>query len=437
MTTLSLALNGPQTAIHRRLRPGATLCTPWGRGTGKSWWDLVALCLLVAQYDGVPRKGALGHLTGVRIVLMCPTFKQAKDLFADKLAAALEGDGEWAFLGARIDRTTWRIRFPGGSWIQLFGAENAHASRGLRADVVAVDEADDVDLEVFDAVIAPWFSEPWSLKIRMVSGTPRRGRYGLLYRTHQRGTPDPDGLREGSTLAHAADHYSVHATGYDTPETVDRAYLDKMRAETPPTTFAREYLCDFDSAAGLVYPHFDIEVHVAEPHPDTRWSEVIVGADFGFNHPGAFVVIGVAGSGRDVLLHVLDEVVQTQREDDWWVEQAQAIERTYPHARWYADPSRPGTISTLKQDASLNIRAADNAMEDGLAYVATALVIRETASGVRWSQLRVSPKCREVIREFGAYRRKRDPKTAQAVAAHEAALAPRRWTPPATRTTDP
>jgi len=137
---VEIRLNKPQAMMHRRLRPGMTLCPAWGRGVGKSWWDLTMILLLVAEYDGRVRANALEPMRGIRIVLMLPSFKQAKDLYALKLEQALGPSGKFGFLGARIDRVTWRIRFPGGSWLQLFGAENARGSRGLRCDVVVVDD---------------------------------------------------------------------------------------------------------------------------------------------------------------------------------------------------------------------------------------------------------------------------------------------------------
>lgn len=385
-----------------------TVATPWGRGVGKSHFLRQALYLSVAQWDGVPRTRALKPMTGVRWVLMAPTFKQAKDLHADALLADLVGDGEWAWLGGKIDRTAWRIRFPGGSWIQLFGAESANTSRGLRTDGVAVDECDDVDLDVFDSVISPWFSEPWSLKIRLVCGTPRRGRYGLLYRTHRRATSRFEHERRGH-------HFSLHATGYDVPENVDRAYLDKMKAETPPDTFDREWLCNFDSAEGLVYSIFDESFHVRQPPSGVTWSNVIVGVDHGYEDPGVFNIIGVTGAGRDAQCYLIEEVYEQHRTESWWVAAAQKVKERFPFARWYADPSQPARIKALKTEAGVRIVGANNAIDDGVAAVADALVQRVRADETRWAQLYVSPDCPNAIREFGQYRRKRDPKSPERV----------------------
>jgi hypothetical protein len=404
--------------------PGWTVATPWGRGVGKSHFLRGALYLSAAQWSGRERVNALKPMTGVRWVLMAPTFKQATDLHADALESDLTGDGEWAWLGAKINRTKWRITFPGGGWIQLFGAENAHASRGLRSDGIAVDECDDIDLDVFDSVISPWFSEPWSLKQRLVCGTPRRARHGLLYRTFRRATA-PD------LSDRAQRHFAHHATGYDTPDTVDRAYLDQMRAETPAATFAREYLCSFDAGEGLVYAQFDERLHVRDPDDGTVWSEVLVGADHGWEDPGVLLVIGIRGSGRDATAHVIHEVYAPRMGEDWWLARAREIVGWFPNAKWYPDPSRPDRIAAFRKVGARIADDIDNSIEDGVETVNTLLMpktltvggavvehgenVVQTVGGSvhRFARLYVARTCKHTIREMGVYKRRRDPRNAE------------------------
>ena len=346
---------------------------------------------------------------------MLPTLTQARSLYAKEFCDELEGDGRWSFLGATINRSSWRISFPGGSYIQLLGAAQAAGKRGFRCDFVGVDEVDDCPEDVFDSVISAWFTEPWSLKIRAVAGTPRKGRHGLLYRTHSRGCRDRDA--DGNPVPRALDingrpfarHFSLHATGYDTPGTVDAGYLEEMRLQTPADKFKREYLCDFDAAEGLVYPEFTVGHHVCEPHPDTVWSEHIVGVDWGYEDQAVILVAGLAGRGRDVTIHVLHEEYLKHHTDSMLVDVARRIDLLYPGARWYCDPSRPGSIAAFRSEARLNARKADNAIDDGVATVADTIHVRTRIDGSQWSQLYVSPRAVNTIRELGEYRRKRDP----------------------------
>ena len=360
------------------------------------------------------REDSLDRRSGVRCVLLLPTLKQAKDLYAQDLANDLEGNGRWSFLGAEINRSSWLIRFPGGSSIQLLGAASASGKRGFRCDLVACDEGDDITIPFYDAVVSPWFTEPWSKRIRIVAGTPKMGRLGLLYRTHARGSDGPDGRRlevrrdNGEPFPR---HFSLHATGYDTPETVDPASLAEERAGMDPERFEREYLCNFDAAEGLVYPRFS-SFHVREPDPRVVWNDVIVGVDWGFRDPEVMLVIGIAGKGHDVTAHVIDEVYTTGLTDTELARLAGKIAARYPKARWYADPSRPQTIESFRTELGINIVGADNAIEDGIATVADMLLVRDRGTDDdypdEWAQLYVAPHCTNTIREFGLYKHKRD-----------------------------
>jgi tRNA(Met) C34 N-acetyltransferase TmcA len=181
-----VTLSRPQSLAHRALQRGNTVCIPWGRGCGKSYFVRLVWYLLIEQWDGRFRPGAPHR--GVRIVLLMPTLEQAKKVHLKLLQDEIdEAYGKWRHLGLKINKQDWRITAPGGSWIQWVTAERATNIRGMRCDLVCIDEADDVDIEVHEAIVDPWFSEHHSLGMTLIGGTPTRGRYGLLYKTHRHG----------------------------------------------------------------------------------------------------------------------------------------------------------------------------------------------------------------------------------------------------------
>lgn len=417
---MEIRLNRPQSLAHQALQPGNSVCIPWGRGVGKTheiktvWWTSVA------QWDGIVRENALKPLRGVRIVHLMPTFKQCKDIYKNDTLEALHG--EWSWLEPKIDQTVWKITFPGGSWIQWFGAREANSARGVRADIVTVDEADDIDPAVLDSVVKPWFTEPWSMRIVLVAGTPRRGRYGLLYREHEAGKLGAD-VRAGrmhvkpALEAFLRRKYSFHATYRDTPENVDREYVEQQRADHERrgmlSVFKREYECDFDAAEGLVYPMFEPEIHVREPPQGVPWTEVLVGADFGFEDPGVLLVIAVIGSGADAALYIIGEVYERQKTPTWWKEQAKSIVARWPHAKWYCDTARPDMAADYKSVGARVQHFDKGEIEGGVMAVADRLALRHVGdTDQKYARLYVSPRCRNTIEEFGKYRRKRDPKNA-------------------------
>jgi phage terminase large subunit len=421
---INLALNGPQSRAFEQFQPRSNVCIPWGRGVGKSWFMRRMWYLAVAMYDGKVREGEDNGIRvktrGVRIVHIQPTFKSCKDIHGDLTEAELGRGGDWEFLGGRINRTEWRIRFPGGSWIQWFGMKEAHASRGIRCDIVTSDESDDIDMASYDAVVAPWFTEKFSpehmIRKALVGGTPRRGRYGLLYREHKAG------------LDKLPDCYSIHATYKDAPEVVDPAYIEAQKRKLSPEVFRREYECDFDSAEGLVYGIFNAQHHVREPDSRARWSEFLVGIDHGYEDPGVLLLAGVQGSGRDATIHLLDEVYQTKQTESWWIDAAKKLAKQYnlktssnPYGaavRWFADPSRPDRIDAFNK-AGIRVEGAKNAIDEGVDAVADRLVLRidpnDQEGKRRFARLYVHPRCKETIGEFGKYRRRRDPKNPERV----------------------
>lgn len=393
---MQIGVNGPQADTLSLIEPGATVCLPWGRGVGKSYMLRLAMWLLLAEWDGTLRSNALRPFRGIRAVWLMPTLKQFRQVHGTLLES--EMNGEWKWLGAKLDHTTWRITLPGGSWVQPFPAveHRSQAARGMRVDVVLPDEIDDIDRSVYESIIRPWFSEPWSLKMVIGGGTPRRGRNGLLYHLHKLGL-DPSEPR----------YRTRHATYRDAPETVDVHEVDDARKHSPAATFAREWECDFDSAEGLVYA-FDESFHVREPPKDLAFSRFAVGVDHGWTDPGVHLLCGIQGHGEDAVLWVLDEVYETERPNDWWNQKAD--EWTRYRATWHCDPSRPDRIRDLRQRVSA--KPANNSIEAGVARVADLLAIHDREDGSRHARLYVSPRCQNLIREFGQYRRKKDPHNA-------------------------
>lgn len=445
---IELKLNGPQrhamqAALAARRR---SIFLGFGRGVGKSWALRHVWYLLVARFDGRIRTEALSPFRGVRITALMPTLKQFKDVHLANLQSELGAGGEFEWLNGRVDRQTGHVRFPGGSTIRPFPASeyNARTSRGLRTDVLSVDEIDDVAAGVYDAVAVPWLSEPWSLGLELLSGTPTRGRHGLWWRSLQagklgrklrRGLISPEdalALPEAqavldvflelgekdwpaelprdpqeAALQVLRNNFAYHATYRDAPETVSPLAVARAKQTTNPATFRREWEADPDAGEGLVYP-FDEAFHVREPPDLNSFREFIAGMDHGWVDPGVILVAGVTGHGEDSVLWILDESYESEVPNRVWDERAVAFAQQYRGLVFWPDPSRPDRSNDLRQ-RGLTVQKPDNDILNGIARVADLLFIRPTESGTRFARMYVSPKCKNLIREFGLYRRKKLP----------------------------
>jgi hypothetical protein len=284
--------------------------------------------------------------------------------------------------------------------------------------------------------------------MELLGGTPTRGRHGLWWRSLQAGKlgeklrtgqiadedalamptaqairavfdalkPDewPEHLPHDPALA-ALDvlrsYYAFHATHRDAPETVSALAVARARATTPEATFKREWEADPDAGEGLIYP-FDEKFHVREPPPLETFREFLVGADHGWVDPAVLLLAGVQGHGEDATLWLLDEHYESECPNHVWDARA----RAWKHAKFWPDPSRPDRIHDFRMQGC-DCGETDNDIAAGIARVADLLFIRShdvmgPAFQVvthRFARLYVSPKCKNAIREFGLYRRKKLP----------------------------
>lgn len=425
---VTVQLNKPQREQFANLADHHTLFLGWGRGVGKSKFIRLLWWMLIAQHEYKLRRNALSPFRGIRVTVLMPTLKQFKDVHWSGILDELTG--EWAWLGAKLDRTTGQITFPGGSTVKPFPASeyNARTALGLRTDVLVIDECDDVPAIVYDAVALPWLSEPWSLGIQIVAGTPNKGRHGLWWRTYQQGLLGAR-LRAGeelppeegeSPLEHAARAdafktiFASHATYRDAPETVSPRAVAKARAVTPAATFKREWEADPDAGEGLVYA-FDAEFHVREAPPLSSFAEFVVGMDHGTVDAGVLLLGGIQGHGADARLWILEEHYESGIPNHIWDDRAKA----WRFAKFWPDTSRADRIQDLRS-FGLNVGETDRgpgSILAGIARVADLLFVREIERMgpafqpivERSARLYVAPDCKNTIREFGLYRRKRLP----------------------------
>lgn len=411
----TINLSWPQTRAAEAFTRGATVTLPWGRGGGKTWFILFSALCLVIQWEY--KRRFFGR--GVRIVILMPVLAQARKTILPRFRNAIDGlDPTLPFrrLGGKFNASTLRCEFPGGSWIQFVSQEQG--IRGIRCDAIYSDECDDIRPTFYQAVVSPWLSEPESLRLRMLGGTPTNGRFGLLYQNHR------------LALAGHPGFYSFHHTWKDFPEHVSAEHALAERAAAIANgrlaTFEREWECNFDAGEGLVYSMFDREFHVREPAPDAVWSEILVGVDHGWEDPGCFLVIGVAGHGRDAICHVIHEVYKQHRDETWWCQQVGEVLKLNRHhvpITWYPDPSRPDRVHALKRaGARVAQDPISNNIDDGVLAVAARFGIRRITDEVqdqhgnvlvpakRVARLYVSRRCENTIRELENYRRKPDSK---------------------------
>ncbi len=393
---LELRLDHVQTRARRLLRPGVTATLPWGRGSGKTYFDRA---LVHAFTLGEPHS---------HVGIIYPTLKRARQVIWSQLKP--DYTNELRSVVASRDMTNLEVTFRNGSRLTTWGAENANAIRGQRFTHVIQDETDEIHPDVETAVIEPTFSYVGLNFVWVKTGTPSRGRHGILFRDYTRGQQGTPG------------YVSMLVRSADSPQ-VKSDWLARIKQTTPPSIFAREYDCNFDAAEGVVYGDVFARANIDEPPAGTIWSDIIIGIDHGWEHPGVFLLIGVLGKGRDATLWVLEEIVAKHKTEDWWVERLTEWLGWYPGAKVYPD-HMPARVEVFRRKCGARNQPVDKSegsVEDGIGMVATLMMPAMGLRGEMRPKLMVSPRCMNLLTELGhgsvgqdtvvegVYRRKRDP----------------------------
>ena len=126
-------------------------------------------------------------------------------------------------------------------------------------------------------------------------------------------------------------------------------YRDSIKASTPSGMFYdRAINGAWASADGMVYPDFDQKVHYIpfSQVPMDKIARWFVGVDFGWEHYGAFVLMGKTEDGR---YYLVQEWAAQHQHIDRWVEIARSIKAQRGDIHFYCDGARPDYVQELRK----------------------------------------------------------------------------------------
>ena len=201
-------------------------------------------------------------------------------------------------------------------------------------------------------------------------------------------------------------YFVSHATSYDNPY-VPAGEIDRIREYCEQNgmevLFNQEYMAEFVSFTGSVYPQFQ-PVKLGEPwHVQAieplESISLILGIDWGFRNPFVCLIAQIRGDK----VFILDEIYITGRTDQECAEAVLAATKGHHISLGYADPSSPEAIATFVKNGipmyqpSAKAKTRINNVNDGITAVRQLLGIDAFPS------LQISPKCVNLIRELEAY----------------------------------
>jgi hypothetical protein len=185
----------------------------------------------------------------------------------------------------KINESELSILLKNDSLIQLKGADNPDALRGVGLVFLVLDEFADIKPEAWEEVLRPALSDLGGHALFL--GTPKGWNWAKTLFDRASSPTEPDW---------GAWQYTTIDGGY-----VDESEIESARKDLDPQTFSQEYLATFESFDGQAYYPFSRAEHCCEIEYDPKQPLIIC---FDFNiAPGVAVYV----QERDIT-YVIGEV---------------------------------------------------------------------------------------------------------------------------------
>lgn len=323
--------------------------------------------------------------------IVSPTYRQAKMIHWREIQK--EVPKSWITKKNEVELS---LTLKNGSIIELKGAENPDALRGVKLRGLVIDEIASVRNWdwLWSEVLRPTLTDYEAPAIFI--STPKG--FNHFYELFERGTGD-------------GEYKSWKFTSYDNPY-IPASDIDSAKLELTEDTFAQEYLADFRKYTGLVYKDFDTNVHVVEPfdiHPE--W-QLYRGFDFGTRNPMVCLWIAV---DKDDNWYVVHEYYNTGETIDYHAGVINSNPLNPSVVASYGDPSGAQWIMEFNSrrifitpatkekgtQGELWVRMGIEKVQERLKSIPGHFVDRY---GDNQPSLFVFNDCRETIREFETYR---------------------------------
>ena len=302
-----------------------------------------------------------------KILAIAPTYKQCKNIWWNDLKGMLL-EKNWV---KKINESDLQITLVNGSTITLRSSENRDALRGGKAHLLILDEAADMDPEVWFSVCRPMLSDTGGHALFISSPKGRNWFYDLWC--------------EGEKENYSSYQFTTLQGGFVPQEEVEQARLD-----LDSRTFEQEYEAQFVSYSGVIYYAFS--EHNVKAYPGVLSNDDVlhIGCDFNIDPMSATVAIVKNGIGW-----VIDEIEIYGSNTN---ELVQEIRARYHHNRVIAYPDSSGIKRTTNSGIS-DHQILQNAGFKLMVQPGNPPVIDRIASvngAFEKDKLYIDPKCRSV-----------------------------------------
>ena len=148
---------------------------------------------------------------------------------------------------------------------------------------------------------------------------------------------------------------------------LNKEYIESIEASTPSGMFTdRDIKGIWVASEGVVYQDFNKDIHYIK-EANIGFKKVFCGVDFGWEHYGSIVVVGL---GLDNRYYLIKEHACKHKDIEYWINIAKEIIKEYGNVNFYCDYARPDYVHKLQINGIRAINAKKDVLE-GISTVAT------------------------------------------------------------------
>lgn len=156
-------------------------------------------------------------------------------------------------------------------------------------------------------------------------------------------------------------------TIFDNPFLSER-YVRNIIETTPAGMFTeRNIYGNWTIAEGAIYKDYDLKKHKIAEREIPKCNYFFAGVDWGYEHFGAILVLGVGTDGK---FYLIEEHAEQHKDIDYWVDIGRKITDKYGDIYFFCDSARPEHIARFNQCGLNAVNAVKNVL-DGIEYVAS------------------------------------------------------------------
>ena len=357
-----MALSNPQRTIA--MDPHRFRVAICGRRFGKTHLALRELCRYASQPDRL-------------VYYVAPSYRMAKQIMWKQLKKRLI-QLNWA---KKINENDLTVTLVNDSEISLRSADNYDSLRGVGLDFVVLDEAADMEEEVWTEALRPTLSDRGGHA--MFLGTPKGMNW--LKDIYDMGSIDPENW---------ASYQFTTMDGGNVPE----SEIAAARRDLDERTFRQEYMASFETYSGLIYYSYSQDNLLEETPAIATTDTIMIGLDFNIDPLSAVIAVR-----RGDYLHIVDEMSIHGANTFEFTEE---VKRRYPGRKIEVYPDASGgqrrtssntTDHAILANAGFTVRVGrtNPAVLDRIAAVNSRLC---SSSGTRY--IRINKKCRNLIKSL-------------------------------------